>query len=328
MSPTESNDLVGFLPIHKFQCIRLCSAGKPEQFLIRHDLNNRLIFFPTVTPCEPKNVMKEKNGSEALYLYKYRDFDKNEGNLKIITEGTLAFSNPVNFNDPFDSSPAYDPLSITEIYKRRPDLIRKVGDSMGLSPAGRIEQKGKLIRNVQRAMESGDWAEALMSRVGILCLSRNPTNALMWSHYANNHRGFLVEFAISPDAGEEELQPLLSHPVEYTQERPLLDWGNPDGNIEPYFLTKSLDWEYEQEERVLDLHRGPGFYKYSREQFLSSVTAGLRIDNEDYRKLRKTVDKASAEIGREIPLYQAKLSPNRYKVYIPGHPCPKASSPE
>jgi|SRR5580658_5344823 hypothetical protein len=31
-------------------------------------------------------------------------------------------------------------------------------------------------------------------RHGVLCLSEAPANLLMWAHYADSHRGFVVEF--------------------------------------------------------------------------------------------------------------------------------------
>lgn len=273
-------------------------------------------------------TMSTEDAELVLYRYKYREFDNNDGNLKIITEGSLRFSSPLDFNDPFDSSPAYAPTSIEQLYKTRPDLIKRVADAMGYSPADRITNKGKLLRNAQRTVETEDFSKAIMSTVGVFCLSRTPTNPLMWAHYANDHKGFLVELKIPIDFFDDEVDSLFPHPVDYSQNRPILNWGQPRERIEPYFLTKSSDWQYEEEERLLNVEQGPGIYPYPREKFLSSVTAGLRTNDTDYDKLRKAVDKASAQIEREIPLYRAKLSPNRYKVYIPDHPDPQVSSPE
>lgn len=264
---------------------------------------------------------------EVLYRYKYRDFDPDNNNLKIITEGTLMFSSPLSFNDPFDSTPAFNLDSIHEIYKRRPDMIKNVGDRLKLSPAKRLMHKGRFIRNALKGVESGEFGQAFMSTVGALCLSRNPCNPLMWAHYAENHHGFLVEFRIAMDAPEQEIVSIMPHPVNYTTERPFIDWGSQPTDLEGYFFTKSSDWAYEEEERVLTTRGGPGLRRYSRKHFLHSVTAGVRISDDNFKILLDAVNKAAADTGKHIPLYRARLSPTSYKVFIPDHPDPRVSSP-
>lgn len=261
--------------------------------------------------------------SDTLYRYKYVPF--NEGSLKIITEGTLKFTCPLDFNDPFDSVPAIDPASITNFAKTRPDLIKKVADAQGLSPAKRIQKQGVLIQNLRRGVESGDWIRTVVSPLGILSLSRIPTNILMWSHYAQSHTGFVVELRIC-SAPSSLLQRVVPHPVSYVRERPMVSLGE-GCDIDKYFLTKSVEWDYEQEERVLDHDYGPGIHAYSREHFLSSVIAGSQMKEADYTHLQAAVQQASHDIGREIPLYRAQLAKDKYAVYVPDHPDPVIRQP-
>lgn len=264
--------------------------------------------------------------NKILYRYKYRDI--NPGNLKIITEGTLKFSSPIDFNDPFDSTPAYCRQSIQELYSRRPDLMKRVGDAQGLSPAKRLMNKGKYIHNALKVVDSGEYARAFMLTVGAFCVSRNPCNPLMWAHYADDHKGFLVEFRISMGAPKDQLDQMIPLPVTYSDERPILDWASYSADVTGYLLTKSRDWAYEEEERILTATDGPGFYEYSRYLFLHSVTAGVRVSKEDLQLLQEAVTKASEDIGKNIPLYQAKLSNTHYKVFIPSHPDLSVSSPD
>lgn len=265
------------------------------------------------------------DSEKIIYRYKYREYS--EDNLKIITEGTLCFSSTLRFNDPFDSAPAYDLKTIDEIFQRRPDLVRRVGDSMGLSPAKRLMRKPQFVANARRCVESGEWSKSLMSTVGVFCMSRNPCNPLMWAHYAKDHSGFVVEFKIDVDAPRELVEDIMPLPVNYCEKRPILDWAASGRNVEDYLLTKSRDWEYEEEERVLDVVRGPGIYPYSREHFLSSVIVGVRIKPEHLEVIRSAVEKVSADTGRSIPVYQARLSSTDYKVFIPDHPNPLLRSP-
>lgn len=109
---------------------------------------------------------------------------------KILTDGTIRFSSPEDFNDVFDSSPAYCHQSILELYKRRPDLIKRIGDAQGLSPAQRLMKKQKYIHNALKAVESGEFGRGIVNSVGVFCVSRTPCSPLMWAHYADDHKGF------------------------------------------------------------------------------------------------------------------------------------------
>ncbi|EKT4522057.1 DUF2971 domain-containing protein [Pseudomonas putida] len=142
---------------------------------------------------------------------------------------------------------------------------------------------------------------------------------LMWSHYAEHHKGFVVELRIAMDAPRPILEQFMPFPVEYQVERPVVDWAS-GCDITQYFLTKSLDWEYEQEERVLTTWQGPGIHPYPRHHFLSTVIAGSRMSPENYILLERAVEQAGREIGRKVPLYRAELAKTKYMVCVPGHP--------
>lgn len=251
---------------------------------------------------------------ESIYRYKYLPFS--EGSLKMITLGTLKYTCPLEFNDPFDCMPAYDPASIDNLNINRPDLIQKVAEYHGIpmEVARRIA-----INNAHNGVESGEFARGLVSELGVVSLSRDPTNILMWSHYAEHHKGFVVELRIAMDAPRDLLDSVMPFPVVYQVERPVVDWAS-DFDVKPYFLTKSRDWKYEQEERILTTSEGPGIHPYSRKHFLWSVIAGSRMSSDNYLALKGSVDQASLEIGREIPLYRAELAGSKYKLYVPGHP--------
>lgn len=254
---------------------------------------------------------------ETIYRYKYLPFT--DGSLRMITEGTLKFTCPLEFNDPFDCMPSYNPASIDNLNKTRPDLIRMAGAYHKLSPAKRMQRTGVFIQNIRRVVESGDFVRGLVSGLGVLSLSRTATNILMWSHYADHHKGFVVELQIPMDAPAELLERMVPHPVQYLTERPMFDMAM-GCDIDGYFLTKSMDWEYEQEERTLTTAEGPGIHPYSRENFLCSVIAGSRMGATEYNQLKAAVQQASRDIGREVALHKAQLANNKYAVYVPNHP--------
>ena len=81
------------------------------------------------------------------YSYKYLKF--NEDSLKIIREGTIKFTCPLEFNDPFDCRPFIDPQSVENLPNERPDLMQKIGKPLDLSPAKRIRRKNEGLQRLK-----------------------------------------------------------------------------------------------------------------------------------------------------------------------------------
>lgn len=118
-----------------------------------------------------------------------------------------------------------------------------------------------------------------ISDLGIISLSENYNNPLMWAHYADEHRGMVVEFdfnepffedSISFNNGKRSrfgpnvLGDRYEYPekVDYQRELPnfsRFELSAPDTQDEYHWnkffktilFTKSIDWIYEQEQRIV-----------------------------------------------------------------------------
>ena len=94
---------------------------------------------------------------DFYYIYKHLSFDQYFKVLEIFTECHLKFTPPARFNDP------YDCIAVTEIEGNKPtDLLQK----------------------------------AFTEKLAVTCFNNNPLSILMWSHYAQSHQGFVIEFRI------------------------------------------------------------------------------------------------------------------------------------
>jgi hypothetical protein len=83
-----------------------------------------------------------------------------------------------------------------------------------------------------------------VDKVGILSLTERRDDLLMWSHYANSHRGLCLEFATSI----YEVFFGRTQPVVYSGERSIFDPREPETKrVENVVLTKSKHWTYELE---------------------------------------------------------------------------------
>lgn len=261
-----------------------------------------------------------------IYRYKFVPFD--DGTIKIITDGTIKFSSPILFNDPFDCYPHFphNHADIEDYIKKRPDLFKKAAEVNGFGPAQRLQRKGELIANLQRSLKNGQYRKSLLENVSVVCLSRSGSHQLMWAHYADSHKGFAVEFRIPTHGTLAEAKKsedyLLPLEVKYQATRPRvrLTEKTTTQSINDILLTKSAAWNYEEEERVISFTRPEGIYPYDRSRVLCSVIAGAMMSNPHRTKLRQAVLETNEKFGLSIDFHEAKLAPETYEIHVPSHP--------
>jgi len=176
-----------------------------------------------------------------MSLYKYVKFE----NLKRILDGRIRFTQPGAFNDPFEMVPELFvpeefgdrqvtiPFSVTA--PRREPIIGALDDDFASDYCS--------DRNSRRILDS------LNRSIGILCLSKNDSSLLMWSHYADSYSGAIVQF-------DETHEFFSGHfEVKYSEHRPKIDIASYTDSDEPVpiaeLCVKAKDWEYEKEVRVV-----------------------------------------------------------------------------
>lgn len=279
-------------------------------------------------------------------LYKYFPL-QNDGHFKRITrllEGLIYFAPPIYFNDPFEMKPVYS-------LPTRNDLgaeIRKMGDVSSL--LSRNEKK-KIHRRVAAHLTSNppitpsdDWLKGM----GVLCLTTDPRNLLMWAHYASNHTGLCIGF----DASHTPFS--SARPINYSEKRPrvsLLERLRTERELVTSVLfSKSSHWEYESEYRcikrtisedernfyrdlvandssrtdeiahLLASEGGPGLHQFEANS-IRRIYLGARIDPTK----RETLAMRVHELGLRSKLFQLALDQDKYQLnesqykYNPAH---------
>ena len=114
-------------------------------------------------------------------------------------------------------------------------------------------------------------SEALATARGVFCVSAKHDDILMWSHYADHHRGICLEF----DGGGK----FAAHaqPVRYSKERvPINPYrDSADTMLEKAMLTKSSHWAYESEWRLLSYRSGPSVVQFRPENLTGIVIGAM-----------------------------------------------------
>jgi hypothetical protein len=201
--------------------------------------------------------MRIQNARELAItrLYHYQRFHA-DWIRQIIFDRKIHFSNPKDFNDPWDCRP----------YFRIPDAGDRQScercvqwfDTVARKRSPRIDEQEHArrlaqLRNDRPSFErlikelSESIVDAINNIYRVYCLSAKPDSALMWSHYSNNHQGVCLEFSCENLVFGSAIQ------IQYSKEYPELDFaidGQDPLGLLPIFV-KSDAWSYEDEYRVI-----------------------------------------------------------------------------
>jgi hypothetical protein len=176
-----------------------------------------------------------------MILYKYAPY---EAGRKIITGNSIGFACASDFNDPFELT-GY-PLE---------------------EAANPVLQ---FFANIRADVKRGIWVR----NSAILCLTRSPLNPLMWAHYAEAHRGFVIGFDVNVSgftSTDANLLPAQFGSMIYTEQKPkhklvtsaLMQVGGEISyrpelleKLQRLFLYKPLCWSYEEEVRIVKCVKG------------------------------------------------------------------------
>jgi hypothetical protein len=187
------------------------------------------------------------------FLYKYRA--DNSNTKKIITDNELYFSNPREFNDPYDCN---IPISV----KSSINEIKKWLKSVGIAEKD-IDKYAEQLNKNPNCMK--DAIEKSLNQIGICCFSTMDDSILQWSHYSHYHQGICLKFDITEDPEfflflvTISYRKVMQHYNHFTQSDKIVKYL-----IQPKFS----EWSYESEIRIvkpdhlMKLNNGNRLFKY------------------------------------------------------------------
>ncbi|WP_160012839.1 DUF2971 domain-containing protein [Pseudomonas sp. Irchel s3f7] len=255
-------------------------------------------------------------------MYRYKYLPNKEGLLKLLSDRTVKFTHPSDFNDPFDCFPSTPRTKLSSLKSTNPALYDRLGLNL-LKGVEKIQELDRIRKRLESRSGGGNQLDYLLKDASVLSLSRIPNSILMWSHYADFHKGAVVEFKIPTNAWSAgklyfNHEDLIALDVEYKAERPVFRNDGSKSNshtiLNTLFLTKAKEWEYEEESRVIKNDGGAGIFPF-RPCLLNGLILGAK--NKDGALFDKLLRKVSGEIGKHVALYQAEFCKTEYKIKIP-----------
>lgn len=267
-------------------------------------------------------------------LYKY--LSVNENTIETLIKQEVYYSDPINFNDPLDCKPVITVDVEMDVLKRvMCDLLRKRQEKEFMQLAKKLHAREDSISNRVVALAETEimkflnevkynaseydsdaavnfikeqYTQAIENEIlsvfkkGVLCLSKKFNSPLMWSHYANNHRGICVEYDMT-DVDEGTVKKIIyggSRSLKVSLIDAWLTTGEMPSEIEQVcLLTKSSEWSYENEWRMFGRIGVGGIQSKIR-----SVIFGMHC-------------KETTIIAVINSLYNSRHRPKFWKIYNP-----------
>jgi hypothetical protein len=230
----------------------------------------------------------------------------------------LRFTQPGDLNDPFECRPQVPKFEDFE------DTLNDLGKM--------FNKNGKSAEEFVKNSFTSQWLENQFkeayhktnNEIGIFSLSRNWNNSLMWSHYTISHKGFCVGFNENYNFFKNYLSidrntSRYTLDVVYSEKRVRI----PTQLSEPRLLfepqtTKSIDWRYEDEVRVIaTLNSASESIKSNPfEIFLfkvphdaiSEIIMGVNMSDDD----EETIKKFAKE--NQIKIFKAQISDTEFDM--------------
>ncbi|MDP5240446.1 DUF2971 domain-containing protein [Uliginosibacterium sp. 31-16] len=250
---------------------------------------------------------------------------------KILDGKSLKFTNPLDFNDPFDCNfPGYS-LSKKQIEKSTKNAFKKLGVNISSikNISNEINQLHAKIHNeleIHLSAVRDDW-DKLISKYRVLCVTDKRDNILMWSHYAESHKGAVIgiDFSFLSDKKPDlvtyerygdwfkrkidlEIDKSIHSIVRSTFDGSSSNYTedsfseNVMAAMAEYFYFKRNDWRYEREHRLVvqsgalsnDLYPIP-------HTSIKEVVFGVNTESETAKRIAIT----AKAINGSVKLYKA-----------------------
>jgi len=176
---------------------------------------------------------------QVKHLYKYCAYNTNS--LAILINKKIWATKPESLNDPFDCRIKFTPPEIES------DAFSKYLKRTGRPTGNRQSDYKTFLAGLQEF-------EKDIKKFGVFSMSEINDNILMWSHYANQHKGFCIGFVCKNDNLLGDIR--KTQPVKYDCSIPEVDPLDENGNYDHSIFTKMLftkakNWEYEKEWRLV-----------------------------------------------------------------------------
>ncbi|MCX5818853.1 MAG: DUF2971 domain-containing protein [Deltaproteobacteria bacterium] len=232
--------------------------------------------------------MLPANNIDDYILFRFRRIDKHF--LQSLVNSELHFARPEALNDPFDCRVDF-----------RASLERAI-----IRAEGANQETLKELRRIMNEDVRSDEIRAFVENIGVCSFSLTLENTLMWSHYADNHRGVCLTYGFPKAFFDETVNDILGIvKVDYGPD-PLSDWFlhilDESVSLDRFirllikkaFTVKAELWRHEEEARIV--RKTAGIQSIDR-NFLKQVCFGLATPDADIALVKNIIARCGYDVA-------------------------------
>lgn len=256
-----------------------------------------------------------------MALYKYASFNDEFTQINLKNH-ILYFNTPNKFNDPFDICSSFE-MGNLKIFDKNFVLL------MNNTTVNITDITDEDILDRMTIKTRSDYQS---SQYGITCFSKDNDNIVMWSNYADKHRGICLEFNDNLLVSKLSTKKVLSRvegaitpikatiiPIQYGENREKFSMEQlakkefPKNTIK-FLSSKYKAWSYEKEVRIMA--SGPRFSfpneVYYESECITRIILGAMMPVSDYLKFYKLKKESLGDISVSLSM----LHKQNYKLEI------------
>jgi len=238
-------------------------------------------------------------------------------------------SRPNEFNDIFEFCPVSEPHSLVRKAMADPDACRRLYETERINGYTKSfeyfkahDLEPRLIANLpRRKLESKDLDARIEASkfIGVICLSCRSKEYLLWSHYADCHRGCALGINVRHECFGRAR---INEKVHYNKCRPKRKWDRAgiakSEELKKVCITKSKIWQYEREHRIaiplneLEKRNGQYFVKLHPEA-VQHIIYGEQMDREYMRRIEFLLNRSDFSHVRR---FQIQRDPRSYSIRL------------
>lgn len=219
--------------------------------------------------------------------FKFRFINKNL--IDSLVNGSLYFSLPSKLNDPFDCQ--------IDLRKSASFAASRVS---GL--------KREILLKIAGLDTFVDEIQQRLTQIGVCSFSLSLEESLLWSHYADEHRGICLLHEFTESFFLDKVNKIVGVSDVVYGMNPLSDWlikSIPEQITDDFYdhfttellkrvlIVKAEGWRYENECRIIREHPGPFLIP---KECLKQVCFGMNTPESDIKLVTKIVDSSGYNV--------------------------------
>ena len=261
---------------------------------------------------EQAKILADKMESGITMLYKYCSVAAAE---KILCNSAVLLKSAADFNDPCEMHCRINWPDDDELRRR----IDRQFPALPESERAKVFEDALCHKRESGNMLPTETRKLLLQHAGVSCFSETRESILMWSHYADEHKGVCIGFSVA-----DLLQSLMCNPVgpciegvslssvpcvvQYNDVLPVWEagYGETVGDV---VATKARCWAYEREWRIFALHAAGKQQKLLPGTFKQIIFGAKSAENDKAGEINALAKRYPA-----VEFLKAKISREEYKV--------------